>query len=123
MGDWLEDFYADVDAKNLQGFLDRQTDDVVVTFGNNPAAVGKEQVGQAIGGFFGTIAAMKHRFVNRITEGDTTVLEADIAYTRLDGSVVNVPSATVLHRRDGLVDQLRIYIDLAPVFSPAEVGV
>jgi ketosteroid isomerase-like protein len=119
MSDWLADFYRDVDAMNLQGFLDRHTDDVVVTFGNNPPAIGKEQVGQAIGGFFQTVDGMKHTFVNVFTDGDTTILEADIEYTRKDGARVNVPSGTVLHRRDGLVDRLTIYIDLAPVFAPA----
>jgi ketosteroid isomerase-like protein len=118
MSNWLADYYTDVDNMDLEGYLDRHTDDAVVKFGNNPPAVGKQQIGEAIGGFFTTVAGMKHNFVAIHEAGDTTILEADIEYTRLDGSKVRVPSASFLHRRGDLVDQLTIYIDLAPVFTP-----
>jgi ketosteroid isomerase-like protein len=118
MSDWLRDYYADVDKMDLDGYLARHTDDAVVKFGNNPPAVGKDQIAAAIGGFFATVGGMRHHFVEVHESGPTTILEADIEYTRLDGSKVHVPSASFLHRRDELVDQLRIYIDLAPVFAP-----
>ncbi len=118
MSDWLRDYYASVDRMDLDGYLARHTDDAVVKFGNNPPAVGKAQIGEAIGGFFSTVGGMKHRFVAVHEAGDTTILETDIEYTRLDGSKVHVPSASILHRRGDLVDELRIYIDVAPVFEP-----
>jgi ketosteroid isomerase-like protein len=119
MGGWLDDLYEKIDAKDLDAFLAALSDDVVVVFGNNPPAVGKEQVGAAIGGFFGTIASMSHNFRNVFVDGDTTLLEADIDYGRLDGPTVTVPCMSLLHRdADGLVDQLRIFIDVAPVFAP-----
>jgi ketosteroid isomerase-like protein len=119
MGDWLRDYYDDVDNMRLDAFIDRHTDDVVVKFANNPPAVGKDEVAQAIGGFFQMIAGMRHDFVNVYTDGDATILEANIDYARKDGHHVTVPATSVLHRRDELVDQLRIYLDLAPVFAPS----
>jgi len=119
MGDWLRDYYDDVDGMRLQEFLDRHTDDVVVRFGNNPPAVGKAEVGQAIGYFWGLIGGLRHSFVNVYANGETTILESEIDYTRTDGLHVTVPCTSVLHRRGELVDQLRIYLDLAPVFAPA----
>jgi ketosteroid isomerase-like protein len=118
MSDWLRDYYADVDNMDLDAYVAHHTDDAVVKFGNNPPAVGKEQIAEAIGGFFTTIGGMRHHFVAIHQSGDTTILEADIEYTRLDGTKVRVQSASFLHRRGELVDELRIYIDLAPVFSP-----
>jgi ketosteroid isomerase-like protein len=120
MGDWLREYYDDVDNMRLQEFVDRHTDDVVVKFGNNPPAVGKAEVEQAIGYFWTLIGGLRHNFTNVYTAGDTTIVEADIDYTRKDGGQVTVPCTSVLHQRDGLVDQLRVYLDLAPVFAPAD---
>jgi ketosteroid isomerase-like protein len=119
MSDWLHDYYDDVDNMRLDAFVDRHTDDVVVKFGNNPAAVGKDEVRNSIGYFWTLIGGLKHDFRNVYLDGDTTIVEADIEYTRADGGHVTVPCTSILHRRDGLVDQLRVYLDLAPVFAPA----
>jgi ketosteroid isomerase-like protein len=118
MGDWLKDLYSTIDAKDLDGFVDALSEDVVVVFANNPPAVGKDQVRAAIGGFFGTIESMSHNFLNVFVDGETTLLEADIDYGRLDGQHVHVPCLSVLHRDGEHVDQLRIFADLAPVFAP-----
>ena len=115
MEQWITDYYQDVDNLRLDEYVRRHTDDVVVKFANT--AVGKDQVRQAIGGFFQSIGGMRHSFINVYEEGDTAILELEIDYTRKDGGHVSVPAMSVLHRRGELVDQLRIYIDLAPVFA------
>lgn len=117
MDGWIRDYYADVDAMALEPWLARHTDDVVVTFGNNPPARGKGEVGQAIGGFWQTIGGLRHDIRSAHRDGDTVALEVDVTYERLDGASVVVPCASVLHRRGALVDSLNVYIDLAPVFS------
>lgn len=119
MGDWLRDYYDDVDNMRMPEYINHHTDDVVVKFANNPPAVGKAEVEQSLGHFWEMIAGLKHNFVNVYTDGDTTVLEADIDYGRKDGGHVTVPCTTILHRQGELVDQVRIYLDLAPVFAPA----
>jgi len=54
--------------------------------------------------------------------GATTVLESVVDYTRKDGQVVTIPSASFLDRaQDGKVSELRVYIDLAPVFAQEPV--
>jgi ketosteroid isomerase-like protein len=118
--DWLRVYYENVDGMRLDDFVDSHTDDVVVKFGNGPAAVGKEQVREAIGQFWTMVGGLRHNFVSVHQSGDTTVLEADIDYTLLDGRVVTVPCASILERDGGgKVRALRVYIDLAPVFAPS----
>jgi ketosteroid isomerase-like protein len=117
MGDWIRDYYADVDAMALEPWLARHTDDVVVRFGNNPPAEGKAAVGEAIAGFWSTIGGLSHAIKAEHHAGDTVALEVDVTYERKDGASVMVPCASVLHRRGELVDSLNIYIDLAPVYS------
>jgi ketosteroid isomerase-like protein len=114
---WLRDYYDDVDNMRLEPYLAHHTDDVKVTFGNNPTAVGKEQVGEAIGGFWQAIGGLRHTFRHVYEDNGTTIVEASIDYTRRDGNVVTVPATSVLEREGDLVSDLRIYIDLAPVFA------
>ncbi len=117
---WLKDYYDDVDNMRLEEFVARHTDDVMVQFGNNPPANGKDEVRGAIGYFWEMIGGLKHNFVNVIEDGDVTVLEANIDYLRKDdGQTVTVPCVSILRRNGELVEQLKMFLDLAPVFSPA----
>jgi ketosteroid isomerase-like protein len=120
MGDWLEDYYADVDAMRMDAFIDHHTDDAILTFANNPPAVGKDQIREAIGGLWSSIGGLRHEIKRRYGDDDRAIIEAVTHYTRQDGSVVSIPSASALGRRDGKVESLTIYMDLAPLFAPAE---
>jgi ketosteroid isomerase-like protein len=117
MSDWIEEYFADVDAMRLEEFVDRHTDDAVVTFNDNPPAQGKEEIRQTIGGFWGTIDGLRHDFRNRFEDGNTVILESDVTYTRKDGKQVTVKTASVLHRDGELVDRLAFYNDPSPLFA------
>ena len=119
MSDWFRAYFDDVDNMRLDAWVARHSDDVVVQFGNNPPAQGKEQVAQNIGQFWSMIGGLKHEFVNTWEVGGTTILESHVDYTRTDGSHVTVPVTSILHRKGELVDALRVYADLAPVFAPS----
>jgi ketosteroid isomerase-like protein len=94
------------------------TDDVVVTWGNNDPFIGKQALAEAIGGLYQAIAGMQHELVNHYDQGPEQIVEANVHYTRNDGRDVRVRAMTVLRRRDDLVDQLRVFLDTAPVFEP-----
>jgi hypothetical protein len=115
---WLSQYYADVDAQRMPEFLAHHTDDARVMFGNNPPAVGKEAIGGAIGGLWSAIDGLRHRFVHVWDHGSTTILEAAVTYFRKDGKTVTVPCVSILETTAGKVRELRVHIDLAPVFAP-----
>ncbi len=117
MSNWVSDYYDDVDHMRLDEWVARHSDDVVVQFGNNPPAHGKEEVAQNIAGFWSMIGGLKHTVLRKFEVDGTTILELDVDYTRSDGGHVVVPCTSILHRSGDLVDSLRIYIDLAPVFA------
>jgi ketosteroid isomerase-like protein len=118
MSNWVQNYYRHVDGMNLESFLDQHTDDAWVQFGNNPLAVGKEQIGQAIGGFWSMIGGMRHNTVNLwFTDDGTGVFESNITYSTKGGTDVDIPCTSVLTERDGKVSSLRVYIDLAPLFE------
>lgn len=115
---WYEEFYADLDSKDLT-VVDRLcTPDTTMRFANHPMDVGRDAVRSSMEHFFGLISGMRHTFVTVFEHGDQAVLEAMVQYTRLDGSTVDIPVSTSIDRRDGLVAAQRVYIDLAPLFNP-----
>ena len=120
MSDWITDYYADVDAMRLQAYVDRHTDDAEVVFGNNPPAVGKQAISEAIGGFFSILGGLSHERRNLwlVNDGRTAVLEALLHYTTKGGAEVALLCVSLLDRAaDGRVSSLRVHIDLAPLFE------
>jgi ketosteroid isomerase-like protein len=117
MSDWLEQYYADVDAMDMDAFLAHHTDDAVVQYANNPPAKGKDQIGQAIGALWGAIGGLRHERVNVWHVEDGAILEAVTHYLTKGGTQVPIPVTSILHRTNGMVDNLRVYIDMAPLFE------
>jgi ketosteroid isomerase-like protein len=117
MSDWLDEFYADVDAMRMDAFLDHFTDDAVVEFANNPQANGKAEIREAIGGLWSSIGGLSHDIHQRYDQRDRSMIEATCTYTRQDGSVLPLPTSASLARRDGKVEKLKVYMDLAPLFA------
>jgi ketosteroid isomerase-like protein len=116
---WYEEVYACVDGRD-DSVVDRLfTEDVSLRFNFNPPVEGREAVRQAMHHFWGSVAAMRHSFVNVVEDGDRSALEAVVTYTRHDGVEVSLPVVTMTDRRDGLVCAQRIYIDMAPLADPA----
>lgn len=114
---WLRELYRQVDAADLDGYLERYADDAELRFGSAPAVRGKAAVREALGRGHAA-QAMEHTFRNVWEVGDTAVCEFDVRYTvRANGAVVEIPSLAILHRRqgDGLIDELRVYIDGQPL--------
>ena len=117
MGDWIEEYFADVDAMRLDEFVERHTDDAVVSFNDNPPAEGKEQIRETIGGFWQMIDGLSHEIKNRYEDDGNVILESDVHYKRKDGQEVTVKTVSILHRDGDLVDRLTFYNDPTPIFA------
>ncbi len=119
MSEWIHDYYRAVDTMDMDGYLAWHTDDVRFRFGNGPTTTGKEAIREGLSQFWGMIAGLRHEFVQVWDTDDATILEATTVYTRKDSSEVGIPVTTILRRRGDLVADIRIFIDLAPLFAPA----
>jgi hypothetical protein len=86
-------------------------------FANETPVQGRTAVREVMAGFWATVAGMHHAFTNVFEDGDQTLIEADVTYTRLDGSTVLIKTGTVIRRRSGLVADQHVYVDLAPLGS------
>jgi len=82
--------------------------------------VGKQAIGEAIGGFWSMIGGLRHERRNLwfVDDSRTAVFEALLHYTTKGGAEVAVPCVSILDRAaDGRVSSLRVHIDLAPLFE------
>ena len=117
---WIYDYYRAVDAMDMERTLAQHTDDTTLTFANHPTVHGKEGYKAAIGHLWGSIGGLSHSMTGAwsIHGGEVGVAEAIVQYTRLDNSLVAIKFCTVLRRRGGLIADIRIYGDAAPLFAP-----
>ena len=117
MSDLVKRYYSVVDSMNVEEFTALHTEDVRLRFGNAQTIVGRDAVVHGISDFWGAIKGLRHNFVQTWDEGDVEIVEVLVDYTRHDGKVVTVPCTSILRKRGDLVQDLRIYMDVAPVFA------
>ncbi len=116
--EWVSGFFRDVDAFDIT-LLDKWfADDIDLRFANNPRITDKQTALMALGGFFGTIAGLKHEAEVVLGSGNEYTQMAMVTYTRTDGRLVPLQVASYLRQNDdGRLNRLWIYIDLAPLFG------
>jgi len=111
------ELFADIDRMDAKAFASCLAEDCVLRFANADEVVGRDAIEQAIAGFFSTIKGLSHHIVEQWDVDDTTIVQTEATYTRLDDRRVTVPAVTIYRRGVDLIDDYRIYVDLAPVYA------
>jgi ketosteroid isomerase-like protein len=111
------ELFADIDRMDAKAFASHLAEDCVLRFGNADEVVGRDAIEEAIAGFFTTIKGLSHDIIEQWDVGETTILQFETTYTRLDDRPVTVPAVTIYRRGGDLIDDYRIYVDLAPVYA------
>ncbi|MEZ5458071.1 MAG: nuclear transport factor 2 family protein [Steroidobacteraceae bacterium] len=117
--DWLPALFASIDAQDVPRFLSFLAADARFRFGNLPAAVGHADIGAAVTGFFGSIAALRHELLQVWTAPAHVITEGVVHYTRLDGGKVSLPFVTVFGMEGTQIRDYLIYLDATPLYAPA----
>jgi ketosteroid isomerase-like protein len=123
VADWIRDLYRLVDAAEVDRYLDAYyAQDARLRFASGPVVQGKAAIREALG--HGHAAHdMAHTFRNVWQQDDATIIEFDVRYTFRDGNVLDTQSLAILERGDdGLIRDMRVYIDHAPVREMAEAA-
>jgi SnoaL-like domain len=111
------DLFADIDRMDAHAFASHLSEGCRLRFGNAEPVAGRSAIEAAISGFFSTIKGLSHDIVGQWDVGDTTIIESEVTYTRLDERQVTVPVVTICRRGDELIDDYGIFLDLAPVLA------
>ena len=114
--------FSDIDSMDPERFAAHLAQDVTMRFGNAQPIHGRDAVRDAWAAFCQDLNGVKHHLLERWTVDDTTIVEARVTYTRRNDSEVSVPVVTIYRERGGEIDDYRIYIDLAPLFSGESAG-
>ena len=111
------DLFADIDSMQPDRFAQHLSPDATMRFGNAPLVSGRNAIRDAWASFCETVDGVQHDVVEQWEAGDATIVEASVTYTRKDQSLVTVPVVTIYRAGDDLIDDYRIFIDLAPLFA------
>ena len=103
VSDQIHRVFASFDAKDVATLAEFMTDDVQLRLGNAATIQGKAAFVDAVNGFLGSIAGVRHEILNVFTDQDAAIVEFDVHYTRHDGDVVTLPCCNVFRLRDGLI--------------------
>ncbi len=109
--------FEDVDRMDATAFASYLAEDCVLRFANTDEVVGRDAIEGAIAGFFSTIKGLSHHIVEQWDVNDTTIVQLEVTYTRMDDRRVTLPAVTIYRRGGDLIDEYRIYIDLAPIYA------
>jgi len=114
---YLDDVFAAVDSNDAEQFVAYLTEDCVFRFGSAPAVTGRAAIGQAVSGFFESIAGCSHSVRSVWRDEGSLVCEGDVRYQRLDGSEITIPFVDVFEFQGDLIAQYKIYIDIGPLYA------
>ena len=109
--------FDDIDSMEPERFTAHLADDVTMRFGNAEPVQGRAAVHDVWAGFCDGIDGVSHAPRGRWESDEGTVVEADVTYTRKDGGTVTVPVVTIYRAGGELIDDYRVFIDLAPLFA------
>ena len=116
--EWVSAFFRDVDSFQLDKLAAWFADDINLRFANNPIINDKQTAVDALGGFYSTIAGLRHKSEALIGSGDEVVQQSIVTYTRKDGRLVSMPVSSYLRRnRAGKLSRLWICIDINPLYA------
>ncbi len=109
--------FDDIDSMEPDRFAAHLSDDVSFRFGNADTVHGRDAVREVWAGFCETVDGVSHAIVEQFESGEAVIAESDVTYTKKDGSTVTVPVVTIYRASGELIDDYRVFIDLAPLFA------
>ncbi|MFN7685773.1 MAG: nuclear transport factor 2 family protein [Oligoflexia bacterium] len=114
---WIEKAFQTIDSKDAKGFARLFDDQGEFRFGNAPSVLGPEAIEKAVAGFFGSIRGLSHRLIQTWEGEGSWVVEGEVTYTRLNGSVLTVPFCDVFRMKNGKVKAWLIFMDISTLYS------
>ncbi|GAB2595306.1 nuclear transport factor 2 family protein [Spirosoma areae] len=108
-----------MDNRDVVAYGHFLADNVMVQFNNDPPMQGgKQAVLEGLGQYWQSFASIEHDLTNIYGSDKNYVLEALNHYVRQDGQKATVHAVAFTDLNEaGLVDSVRIYQDVSPVFA------
>lgn len=119
---WVVDLFRAIDSMDAPRFANAFAEDGSFRFGNAERAVGREQVEQSVSAFFSTIGGLSHQIIGvwsgRWDGGEVKSVEAEVTYTRKDGTRTPVlPVTSTIRMEVDRIKDYRVFMDASPLFA------
>lgn len=119
---WVAQFFATIDAMQPEALAAYFANDAVFRFGNAPPTQGRAAIREALTGFFGGLGGLRHRVTGvwrgQWERGPVLAVEAEVTYTRPDGSQTPaLPATSTLRLTGERIQDYRIFMDISPLFA------
>jgi ketosteroid isomerase-like protein len=115
--DWIKELFSSIDAMDLEKFVSFINDDGVFVFGNAPDVKGKENITQAVDGFFKSIKALVHSDLQWGQDGDKVFSRGICTYTRHNETKIAIPFCNIFEMKNNKIQHYQIYIDITQLYS------
>jgi hypothetical protein len=124
---WVVDFYGVVDSMDAAAVAEAFSSEGTFRFGNSAPAVGRREIEQSCAHFFSMIGGLHHDITGLWTGswdgGEVRSVEANVTYTRQDGTLIEpLPATTTLRMRGDQVEHCCIFVDVSPLFADPTLG-
>lgn len=114
---WITKLFASIDDKNTEKFLSFLSEDCCFRFGNIPAVQGTEAIGGFVGGFFESIASLKHEIAESWDIPGGVICHGTVTYTRHDNSVLTVFFSNIFKTKNDKVYDYLIFADTSALYA------
>jgi ketosteroid isomerase-like protein len=119
---WVTDLFGAIDSMDAATFANAFTEDGTFRFGNNEPVVGRLQVEQSVSGFFSVLGGLSHQITGvwsgNWEGGEVISVEADVTYTRKDGTLTQpLPATSTLRMEGDRIKDYRAFVDISPLFA------
>lgn len=114
---FIKSVFDSVDARDADKFVTFLTDDATFKFANAEAVAGKDNVKQAVAGFFGSINGLSHKILESFDQNGTIVIRGEVTYTRQDKSELTVPFANFFKMDGEKIKDYIIYVDASRLYA------
>ncbi|MGO4250469.1 nuclear transport factor 2 family protein [Paenarthrobacter sp. RAF54_2] len=119
--EFLTNYYAAMEAKDMARCRGYFTDDMTVTFANAPTLEGADAFVATISGLLEQIETLHHDVIAAWEEDDGVLIFESVAtWTLLNGSSLTIPACSVCRMVDGKFSDQQVYVDNAPLFAALE---
>jgi ketosteroid isomerase-like protein len=119
---WVADLFRAIDRMDAATFANAFTEDGTFRFANNEPSVGRQQIEQSVSEFFSMLGGLSHHVTGvwsgNWEGGEVKSVEADVTYTRQDGTLVQpLPATSTLRMEGDRIKDYRAFVDIAPLFA------
>jgi ketosteroid isomerase-like protein len=100
-----------LDSKDAHGLAAKCTEDVAMRLGSDETVIGRADMVAKLTRLLGAHASMKHEILRTWETDEAALIEIKATHGLPNGETPSAPAFAVLTRRDGLVCDIRTFLD------------